>query len=101
MNIKKGDNVKIITGKDRGKKGKVLQVLSEKHLVVVEGLNLRVKNVRPRRSGEKGQVIRFNAPLQVSNVMVVCGKCGKPTRVRYRSEGAKNVRVCRHCGSTL
>ncbi len=68
MKIKKNDQVKIIAGKDRGKKSKVLQTFSQKNKVVVEGINMMAKNVRPKRSGEKGQVVRYNAPIDVSNV---------------------------------
>lgn len=68
MKIKKNDQVKIIAGKDRGKKGKVLQVLPQKNKVVVEGINMMAKNVRPKRAGEKGQVVRYNAPIDASNV---------------------------------
>lgn len=68
MKIKKNDQVKIIAGKDRGKKSKVLQVLPQKNKVVVEGINMMAKNVRPKRAGEKGQVVRYNAPIDASNV---------------------------------
>jgi len=68
MKIKKNDQVQVIAGKDRGKKGKVLQALPDKNKVVVEGVNMMAKNVRPKRSGEKGQVVRYNAPIDVSNV---------------------------------
>ncbi|MFA5358789.1 MAG: 50S ribosomal protein L24 [Patescibacteria group bacterium] len=84
MKIKKGDKVEIITGKDKGKSGKIMQVFSNENKVVVEGLNLLVKNTRPRRQGEKGQQVRFPAPINLSNVMLVCPKCGKKTRVGFR-----------------
>lgn len=98
MKIKKGDKVKIISGKDRGKEGKILQVLRDKNKVVVEGLNLLIKHVRPRRAGEKGQRIQFPAPLDISNVMLICPKCNKQIRVGYKIlENNKKVRVCKKC----
>lgn len=85
MKIKTGDNVQIITGKDKGKTGKVLQVFPARERVVVEGMNLAVKHLRPRREGDKGQRVEFPAPLHVSNVMLLCPKSGKPTRVGYQA----------------
>lgn len=102
MKIKKGDKVKIITGKDKNKQGKVLQVLPQKEKVVVEGLNLVIKHVRPRRAGEKGQRIQFPAPLHISNVMLVCPKCNKSTRVGYKIlENKKKVRLCKKCKEVI
>lgn len=102
MKIKKGDTIKIICGKDLGKTGKVLSVLPKKGKVVIEGLNLRIKHVRPRRQREKGQRISFPAPMDISNVMLVCPKCGKATRVGYKIlEDGKKVRVCKKCGEII
>ena len=84
MKIKKGDKVKILAGKDKGKTGKVLQVFPSRHRVSIEGLNLLIKHMRPRKQGEKGQRIEFPAPLDLSNLMLVCPKCGKLTRVGYK-----------------
>lgn len=98
MKIKKSDKVKIMAGKDRGKEGKVLQVFPDENKIVVEGLNLAVKHMRPRRSGEKGQRIQFPAPQNASKVLLVCVKCGKPTRVGYKIlENGKKARMCRQC----
>jgi large subunit ribosomal protein L24 len=105
MNIKKNDKVKIIAGKDKGKDGKVLQVFPDSEKISVEGLNLLIKHIRPRRSGEKGQRIEFPAPLNASNTMLVCSKCGKPTKVEMKfietGEGSaktkKKVRMCKKC----
>jgi len=106
MKIKKGDNVKILKGKDNNKTGKVLQVLKsiKNTRIVVEGLNLRYKHLRPKRSGEKGQRIMFPAPMNISNVQLICPKCGKPTRVGFKiREGKSEVskekksRVCKKC----
>lgn len=97
MRLKKGDTVLIITGKDRGKKGKILEVSRASDRLVVENLNLRTKNVRARREREKGQRVQFAAPMHVSNVMLVCSHCSKPTRLGHRREGDKVLRVCRRC----
>lgn len=97
MSIKTGDTVEIITGKDRSKRGKVIQVLSQGERIVVEGLNLMTKNVRAKRDREKGQMVQFNAPLQVSNVQLVCPKCGKRTRVGAQVSEGKKTRQCKKC----
>jgi len=98
MKIKKNDIVKVISGKDKGKKGKVLQVFTKEGLVVVEGINMMAKNVRPKRQGEKGQVVRYNSPLPIAKVMLFCPKCSKPTRVGFQisKEGVKS-RICNKC----
>ncbi|NCN25081.1 50S ribosomal protein L24 [Candidatus Falkowbacteria bacterium CG10_big_fil_rev_8_21_14_0_10_37_14] len=106
MKIKTNDQVKIIAGKDNGKAGKVLQVFKQQDRLSIEGLNLLVKHMRPRRSGEKGQRIEFPAPLNVSNVMLVCPKCGKPTRVSFelpKDETGKThkVRACKRCKNLI
>ena len=80
MNIKKGDKVQIIAGKDKGKIGKVLQIFPKRQRVSVEGLNLLIKHMRPRKQGESGQRIEFPAPLNISNLMLICPKCGKPLK---------------------
>ena len=103
MNIKKGDKVKILAGKDKGKTGKVLQVFPARNRISVEGLNLLIKHMRPRRQGEKGQRIEFPAPLDASNMMLVCPKCSKPSRtekkivVSEKTKKKKKYRVCKKC----
>ncbi|MFH0840479.1 MAG: 50S ribosomal protein L24 [bacterium] len=105
MNIKVNDKVKIIAGKDKGKTGKVLQVFTDEKRASVEGLNLLIKHLRPQRRGEKGQRIEFPAPLNISNLMLICPKCGKATRVGHEivevGEGDKRKkrknRVCKKC----
>lgn len=106
MNIKKGDKVKILIGKDKGKTGKVLQVFPVRERVSVEGINLLIKHLRPRRQGETGQRIEFPAPLNASNLMLVCSKCGKPTRVGSKitvsPDGKKKkFRVCKKCKAVI
>jgi len=102
MKIKKGDKVKILTGKDSGKTGKVAQVYSDRKKISVEALNLIYKNMRPRKEGESGQRIQFAAPLNVSNVALICPKCNRQTRIGYqRLENKNKVRVCKKCKSLL
>ena len=107
MSIKKGDKVKILAGKDNGKTGKVLQLLPSEGRVSVEGLNLLVKHLRPRRSGEKGQRIEFPAFINLSNVAIVCPKCGKQTRLAskiVKGEAGKKdqkFRVCKKCKEVI
>lgn len=101
MKIKKNDKVQIISGKDKGKQGKVLQVFPREGRVSVEGLNLRIKHMRPRKQGEKGQKIQFPAPLNISNIMFTCPHCNRPTRVGYKilitEKEKKKIRVCKKC----
>lgn len=105
MTIKKGDKVKIIAGKDKGKTGKVLQVFPSRERASVEGLNLSIKHMRPRREGEKGQRIEFPAPLNTSNLMIVCPKCNKASRIAYQinksEKGTKKFRVCKKCDQVI
>jgi large subunit ribosomal protein L24 len=93
MKLKKGDNVIIITGKDKGKKGKIVRVLVEKNKVVIEGLNMMKKSQRPRKSGEKGQIISIAMPIHASNVMIVDPKTGKGSRIGKKIIGDKKVRI--------
>lgn len=102
MNIKKNDKVKIIAGKDKGKSGKVLQVFIERNKASIEGLNLLIKHMRPRRQGQKGQRIEFPAPIDMSNILLLCPRCGKPTRVGHKNQESekgkiKKLRVCKKC----
>lgn len=97
MKIRRNDTVLIICGKDRGRKGKVLKCFPKERKIVVEGLNLRKKHIRPRREGEKGQIVEIPAPLDVSNVKLLCPKCSKPTRVGYKFEKDKKFRICKKC----
>jgi len=106
VNIKKGDTVQIIAGKDRGKRGEVLKVLLEANRVVVQGLNLRKKHQRARqKAGTRGtapEILIFDGPMDASNVMIVCPKCGEAVRVGHqRADGGKAVRVCRNCESVV
>lgn len=97
MRIKKGDQVKIITGKDRGKTGSVLRALPKEQRVIIEGINLYKKRTKPRKRGEKGEVVLVPRPLDASNVMLICKNCKKATRVGKRIEGNQTSRYCKKC----
>lgn len=97
MNIKKGDSVKIISGKDRGKTGSVLKVFPASEKISIDGLNLYKKRVRPKQQGQKGETVSAPRPMHVSNVMIVCLNCKKPTRIGYRYESDSKIRFCKKC----
>lgn len=101
MRIKKGDKVKIITGKDRGKEGEVKGVIPSAKKVIVDGLNIVKKHIKPKREGEKGQIVEISSPINISNVMLVCSKCKKATRVGYSVEGDNKKRLCKKCNGEL
>ena len=102
MKIKKGDNIKIISGNDKGKLGKVLAVLPVENRIVVEGLNMKKKHVRARRQDQKGEMVRIPGAFPVSRAMFVCPKCSKANRIKYIfSENRKKIRVCGACGGEL
>ncbi|MHC1578663.1 MAG: 50S ribosomal protein L24 [Dehalococcoidia bacterium] len=102
MRIRKGDTVVIIAGKDKGKKGKVRRALPSDNKVIVEGLNMIKRHSRAGRAARQAGIIELEAPIQVSNVMLVCGKCGSPTRVGFRflADG-KKVRICNSCQEVI
>ncbi len=101
MKIKLNDNVKVISGKEKGKSGKVIQVFPTSGKVVVEGLHKIKKHLRSGKQGEKGQVIELSSPMATAKVMLVCTKCAKTTRVGYKMDGDKKKRVCRSCGEFI
>ena len=101
MNVKKGDTVVVLSGKDKGRKGKVQRTVPSEAKVVVEGINMVTCHTKPRRQGEEGGIVRREAALYASKVQVVCPKCGKPTRVGHKVEGGKKTRVCKKCGAEL
>lgn len=101
MKIKKGDQVEIISGKDRGKRGKVLRAFPKIMKITVEKINIAKRHVRPKKEGEKGQRVEVPAPLDASNARLVCPKCGKPTRVGYKTENKNKFRICKKCGSEI
>jgi large subunit ribosomal protein L24 len=105
MKIKTGDNVKVLSGRDGGKTGKVIQVLRDKTTgetsVVVEGLNLRKKHLKARKKGEQGQILELSAPLHASKVMLIDPKTKQPTRVGYRMEGTDKKRIGKRSGEFI
>ncbi len=102
MNIKKGDKVIVLAGKDKGKTGKVLQVFSKLKRVSVEGVNVAYKNLKPRQQGEKGQRVEFPSPLHISNLALVDPKTNKPTRVGKKvMDNKKKVRVAKKSGEVI
>ncbi len=102
VRVKKNDKVKILTGKDNGKSGKVLLVDIKKGIVIIEGLNVVKKTRRPDQKSQKGGIIDIEAPIRVSNVMVMCPKCGKTMRVKKKElDDGKRVRICGKCGEML
>jgi large subunit ribosomal protein L24 len=125
MKVKKGDQVLIISGKDRGRKGKAIKALLKEGKIVVEGMNIQRKHIKPKKQGEKGQVVEISAPINVSNVKVICPKCGKPTRVGGKEKPKTNlstssglsraksrdknqklkekskIRICKKCGQEI
>ena len=102
VHVKKGDNVIVLNGKDRGKKGKVLSVLPSKHMVLVEGVNMTTKLVKPKNQYQQGGLVHQEAPVNADKVMLVCSKCGAPTKVgkKFLENGSK-ARVCKKCGEVI
>ncbi|MCR5614346.1 50S ribosomal protein L24 [Treponema sp.] len=98
--IRKDDTVQVIAGKDKGKTGNVVRVIPAKNAVIVSGVNIVKKAMRKRSQQDQGGIAEIEAPLNVSNVAIVCKKCG-PTRIGYKLDGDKKVRVCRKCGEKL
>lgn len=99
MKIKKGDNIIVISGKDKGKQGKVIKVLVEDEKVIVENINLKKKHQRPKTGGKKGEKIEVPRPLSISTVALICKNCGKPTRIgRKILPDGKKIRICKKCG---
>ncbi len=101
LKIKKGDMVYVASGKDKGKQARVMRTVPKNRTIVLEGLFLVKKHIRPKRQGEKGQMVDVARPIHVSKVMLMCSHCAKPVRVGYKVEGKTKVRVCKKCGGTL
>ena len=101
LKIKKNDKVVVLSGKDKGKTGKVLGTVPSERKVVVEGINMVTCHIKPRKQGEEGGIIQKEAPLYACKVMRVCPKCGKATREAFKVENGAKVRVCKKCGETI
>ena len=101
MNVKKGDTVVVLSGKDKGKQGKVQGTLPSEAKVIVEGINMVTCHTKPRRQGEEGGILKKEAPIYACKVQKVCPKCNKPTRIGHKVEGDKKVRICKKCGAEI
>ena len=102
VDIKRNDTVQVVAGRDKGKKGRVLRVMPAAARVLVEHVMMVKKHVKPNpQRNIKGGIAEQESAVAISNVMVVCGSCGKPSRIRHERQGDKNVRVCHRCASAL
>lgn len=102
LHVKTGDKVRVLSGKDKGKEGVVLRAIPQKERVVVEKVNMMKKAIRPTQQNPQGGISTMEAPIHVSNVMLVCPECNQATRVnRVKNEEGKKVRVCKKCGKTI
>ena len=101
MNVKKGDTVIVLSGKDKGKEGKILSADPKALKVTVEGVNVATKHQKPRKQGQDGGIIKVETPIYASKVMLVCPKCGKATRVAHKITDGKKSRVCKKCGAEI
>jgi large subunit ribosomal protein L24 len=98
--LRKEDQVQVIAGKDKGKQGKIVRIDREKGRAIVAGVNMVKKAQKKRKQTDRGGIVEIEAPIQISNIMIVCRKCG-PTRIGYKIEGGAKKRVCRKCGEAL
>ena len=101
MNIRKDDKVVVLSGKDKGKQGKVLVAEPKAGKVIVEGVNVATKHTKPTKQGEDGGIIKVETPIYASKVQLVCPKCGKATRVGHKITDGKKVRICKKCGAEV
>ena len=99
MNIKKNDTVIVLSGKDKGVKGKVLVAMPSENKVIVEGVNVATCPTKPRKQGETGGIVKKETPIRTCKVALFCDKCGKGVRVGHKIDGDKKVRICRKCGA--
>ena len=101
MKIRNGDTVQVLSGNDKGKTGEVLEVIPNSQKIVVKGINIRKKHVKPRKQGEEGGIIPVECAIHSAKVNVVCPKCGKATRIGYEVEKDEKVRICKKCGAKI
>jgi large subunit ribosomal protein L24 len=100
IKLRKDDNVQIIAGKDKGKAGRIIKILREKERVIVEGANIVKKAMKRKSQQDRGGIVEIEASIHISNVMIVCKKCG-PTRIGYKMDGDNKQRICKKCGEAL
>lgn len=101
MKIKKGDQIKIMAGADRGKTGKVLAAFPAEGRIVADGINVKKKHLRPRKQGQKGELVEMPVAFPASRAALICSKCGRAVRIGRKRDGARSYRVCKKCGSIL
>ena len=101
MNIKRDDKVVVLSGKDKGKQGKVIKADPQAMKLIVEGVNVATKHQKPRKQGEEGGIFKVETPIYASKVQLVCPKCGKATRVAHKITDGKKTRVCKKCGAEI
>ena len=101
MRIRKGDSVRVIRGKDRGREGKVIRVSRKKNQVWVEGINIYKKHLKPSARNPQGGIVEVQKPLDAFKVQVICRHCRKPTRVGFGFKGERKIRICKKCGGEL
>jgi large subunit ribosomal protein L24 len=101
MKVKKGDTILVIAGKDKGRTAKILKAFPKEMMVLVDGINLKKKHIKPKKEGEQGQVIKLPAPVDVSDVKFLCPKCGKAARIGYKMTKDKKFRICKKCQSEV
>ncbi len=101
LGIKKGDEVKVLAGKDKGKTGKVLETIPADRRIIAEGLNIHVRFSKPKKQGQTGQKMQIPGPMPISKVMLICPHCGKPTRVGHSKTDNGTFRLCKKCGKTI
>lgn len=101
LHVRKGDNVKVLTGKDKGKTGKILATDPKTAMVLVEGVNIATHHIKPRSATEQGGRKKVEAPIAASNVQIICPSCGKSVRARHQEIDGKNARICAKCGASL
>ena len=99
--IHKDDTVQVLAGKDKGKQGKVVSVITKKDAVIVSGVNMVKKAMKRRSQQDAGGIAEIEAPIHISNVGIVCKKCNRPVKIGYKLDGDKKIRVCRKCGEAL
>ena len=101
MNIKKNDTVIVLSGKDKGVKGKVLTAMPSENKLIVENVNMATCHTKPRKQGETGGIVKRETPIRACKVALYCEKCGKGVRVGYKMDGDKKTRICRKCGAEI
>ena len=101
MKIRKGDTVQVLSGNDKGKTGEVLKVMPKQEKLVVKGINIRKKHIKPRKQGDEGGIVPVEGAIHSSKVTVLCSKCNKPARIGYKMEKDEKVRICKRCGTVI